>query len=309
MKIFCSEEFTDIEYLTKQEIVELLRARGTLQESLFKRARAIRKEVGINRVKLRAMLKIAGIGEDLTEYYLKNQSIIAIAKQIKSAHLDTVVLECGQAQDCNAILEEVIPILKNELKLDVVLSLGERSKEEYKKYAELGVNSYVLKFETSNPILADNILQTPLKRRLRSLNYLQQLEFKVETGNYIGLPGQTLENIAEDILLTMEINPVLICCTPFISNESTEEEINLVLNTMAIYRLALKRSFIVAVNALEKLKLDGQLMGLNAGANLLNINFTPAKFGQQYAIHSHQRFMISLEHALNTLQRAELTSY
>ncbi|ELR99205.1 radical SAM protein [Gloeocapsa sp. PCC 73106] len=308
MKIFSSEEFTDIEYLTKREIVELLRAEGQLQKSLFNRAKAIRSEVGIDTVKLRGIIKIAGYGEDLEKYYLNRQAILAIAKQIKAAHLDTVMLECGQNEDCNSTLEEIIPILKNDLKLRVVLALGERSKEDYKKYAELGVDSYLLKFQTSDPILAENVLQTPLKRRLRCLNFLQQLEFKVETGNFIGLPGQTLENIAEDILLTMEINPTLISCSPFITNESSPEQINLVLNTMAIYRLALKKSSIVAVNDLEKLKPEGQLMGLNAGANLLNINFTPAKFGQQYAIHSHQRFIISLEHALNTINRAGSSS-
>lgn len=308
MKIFSPEECTNIDYLTKKEIVELLKAEGKLQASLFKRAKAIRKEVGINTIKLRGVIEIAGYGEDLEPYSLNSQSIIAIAKQIKAANLNTVVLECQQDIDCNSILEEVIPVIKNQLNLKVVLCLGEKTKEQYKNYAELDVDSYILNFQTSNPILANNVLKTPLRKRLRCLNYLQQLEFKVETGNVIGLPGQTLETIAEDILLAMEINPTVISCLPFVTSKSSRKQINLILNTMAIYRLALKKCSIVAVNDLEKLNPDGQMMGLNAGANLLNINFTPAKFGQQYAIHSHQRFIIGLEHVQNTLQRAGLTA-
>ena len=306
MKLITTEAVSNIEHLTKTEIIELLNAQGKLQEDLFRKARELR----LNKVKVRGIIDISPDGEDLDCYHLNSQSVIAIAKQIKAANLDTVVLQSRHNLECNTILEEVIPLIKNELNLNIILSLGERSKEIYQKYAELGINSFALDFGTSDPILANNIFHTPLKQRLRCLNFLQQLGVKVETGNLIGLPGQTLDNIAEDILLAIEIQPTVINCIPFIRDYHSEEEINLVLNTMAIYRLAFKNSLITSVNALEKLKFDGKLMGINAGANLLNINFTPAKFGngKQYAIHSRQRFIVGLEQAFNTLERAGLKS-
>ncbi|TVQ45547.1 MAG: [FeFe] hydrogenase H-cluster radical SAM maturase HydE [Gloeocapsa sp. DLM2.Bin57] len=304
MKLVKTEEVYDLKYLTKREIIELLKAQGKLQQDLFKRAREIR----LDQVKMRGIIDISTDSEDRNCYYLDHQAIIAIAKQIKAANLDTIVLQSRHNLEWNSLLEEVIPVIKNELNLNIILSLGERNKEVYQKYAKLGVNSFALDFGTSNPILAANVFQTPLRQRLRCLNFLQQLGLKVETGNIVGLPGQTLENIAEDILLTLEIQPSVINCVPFVNDYNSQEEINLVLNTIAIYRLGLKKSLITSANALEQLKLDGKLMGINAGANLLNINFTPAQFGKQYAIHSRQRLVIGLEQAVDTLQRAGLKS-
>lgn len=304
MKLVKTEEVYDLKYLTKREIIELLKAQGKLQQDLFKRAREIR----LDQVKMRGIIDISTNGEDGNSYYLDHQAIIAIAKQIKAANLDTIVLQSRHNLEWNSLLEEVIPIIKNELNLNIILSLGERNKEVYQKYAQLGIDSFALDFGTSNPILAANLFQAPLRQRLRCLNFLQQLGLKVETGNIIGIPGQTLENIAEDILLALEIQPNVINCVPFISDYNSQKEINLVLNTIAIYRLGLKKSLITSANALEQLKLDGKLMGINAGANLLNINFTPAQFGKQYAIHSRQRLVIGLEQAVDTLQRAGLKS-
>jgi biotin synthase len=304
MKLIKTEEVSNIKHLTKKEIIELLKAEGKSQEELFKRAREIR----LDKVKMRGIIDISTDAEDRGSYYLDHLAIIAIAKQIKAASLDTVVLQSRHNLEWNSILEEVIPIIKNELNLNIVLSLGEKNKEVYQKYAFLGVDSFALDFGTSNPILAASVFQTPLKQRLRCLNFLQQMGLKIETGNIIGLPGQSLENIAEDILLALEIQPKVINCLPFVNDYNCQEQINLVLNTIAIYRLGLQNSMITSVNALEKLKLDGKLMGINAGANLLNINFTPAQFGKQYAIHSRQRLVIGLEQAVDTLQRAGLKS-
>jgi len=308
IKILKQQEISDVQQITKKQIIELLKAQGKIQQNLFKKAREVRKTNNLEQVKLRGFIDIAPEKGDREKYCLNSEEIIAIARQIRTARLDTVVLELKQDIECNSILEEVIPTITNKLNLNIVLSLGERNKELYKKYVELGIKNFALDFGTSNPILALNILEVSLKKRLRSLNFLQQLDLNIETGNIIGLPGQNLENIAEDILLALEIKPAVIQCIPYINPHVNPLDINLILNTIAIYRLALPQSLITSVNTLEKLQPDGKLMGLNAGANLLDINFTPTKFGKQYTIYSHHRFMISLEHVCNTLERAGLKS-
>jgi biotin synthase len=75
---------------------------------------------------------------------------------------------------------------------------------------------------------------------------------------------------------------------------------------MAIYRLILPSCLIPSVSALEKIHQGGQLMGLNAGANVLTINFTPPQWRQKYAIYSQKRFVVSFAHALRIISQAGL---
>jgi biotin synthase len=118
--------------------------------------------------------------------------------------------------------------------------------------------------------------------------------------------------MANDILLGIKLNPDYISSAPFIPNAHTPLEhgthgnINLALNTMAIFRIALKTPFIPSISALESLVKGGQRMGLEAGANVLTINFTPKESQRLYKIYTEQRFVVSLDHALRTVESAGL---
>lgn len=82
--------------------------------------------------------------------------------------------------------------------------------------------------------------------------------------------------------------------------------VNMTLNTLAILRIALKTAAIPSVSALESLVKDGQRMGLDAGANVLTVNFTPKDTQSLYKIYSERRFVVSLDHALKTIDKAGL---
>ena len=135
---------------------------------------------------------------------------------------------------------------------------------------------------------------------------------KLGTGNIIGLPGQTLDTLVEDILLAREMQPDFVSSSPFIPNENTPLEhlgmgdLQLTLNSIAICRLLFPNALIPAVSALEKICKGGQMMGLKAGANVLTINFTPKDFRDKYAIYSKERFVVSLDHARATISGAGL---
>ncbi|NJO94152.1 MAG: [FeFe] hydrogenase H-cluster radical SAM maturase HydE, partial [Hydrococcus sp. RM1_1_31] len=253
------------------------------------------------------------INQKLERYRMSSDEIFAIASEIaKTKLISTIFLQSGQDPHCDPILAEVIPEIKKQLNLNILLCLGERPRETYVKFAELGADSYILKFETSAPNLYQEIAHTPLSRRLQCLRWLQETGFKVGTGNIVGLPKQTLDTLVDDILLTLEIQPDFASSSPFIPNQETPLEdlsygnLNLTLNTMAIYRLAIPTALIPSVSALEKTYKGGQLMGLNAGANVLTINFTPKQRREKYVIYSQKRFVVSLEHSLKIIEQANL---
>jgi biotin synthase len=327
MKVYETEGPIDIRRLTKSELMELLQAKGELQQQLFRLAREVRARSCSNEVLLRGVIEISNYCQkncdycamrasnpSLERYRLSAEEIVAIAGEIaKTNIISTLFFQGGQDRLCDPILEEVIPELKQRYNLNVLLCLGERPREVYDKLAQLGADSYILKFETSNADLYQEIAHTPLDRRLQCIRWLQEAGFQVGTGNIIGLPKQTLETLAEDILLAMEIQPNFVSSSPFIPNQDTPLEqlpdgnLDLTLNTMALYRILLPSALIPTVSALEKIHPGGQLMGLNAGANVMTINFTPEKCRGKYLIYSKQRFVVSYEHALRTIERAGLS--
>jgi biotin synthase len=243
---------------------------------------------------------------------MEASDILELAQKIKEAGINLAFLQGGQSPENDHIVEQVIPIIRKDLDMDVLLCLGERPKEIYKKFKELGASSYILKYETSDPVLYTSITHGKLENRLKYLQWLRESGLKIGTGNIVGLPGQTLENLADDILLGIRINPDFISTSPFIPNSNTPLEhspkgsVNLTLNTMAILRIVLKTPLIPSVSALESVFPSGQTVGLNAGANVLTINFTPKINQNLYKIYSEQRFVVSLDHALGSIERAGL---
>jgi biotin synthase len=135
---------------------------------------------------------------------------------------------------------------------------------------------------------------------------------KVGTGNIVGLPNQSLESVANDIMLGAALKPDFVSVSPFIPSEDTplkswpHGDVNQTLNTLALWRIILKDALIPTVSALEKIRPQGQLLGFHAGANVITINFTPAEYRRKYPIYAKERFIVSLEHALNTIRLAGL---
>jgi biotin synthase len=328
MKVFEQDKLLPLQQattaITKAELVELLQVRGELQQELFRRARLVRKNNGLDNVLVRGVIEISNfcqkncdycamraVNQDLDRYRMSAEEILAIAAEIRKANISIAFLQSGQDRQCDSTIAEVIPEIK-KMGLHVLLCLGERPKEVYDRFAELGADSYILKFETSDPKAYQNIAHTSLSRRLECLTWLREAGYQIGTGNIVGLLGQTLETLAEDILLAQKIRPDFVSASPFIPNGNTPLEklpygdLDLTLNTLAIYRILLPTARIPTVSALEKIQKGGQLMGFNAGANIMTINFTPPRRRDLYTIYSDKRFVVSLDHAVNTIEQAGL---
>jgi biotin synthase len=248
----------------------------------------------------------------LHRYALNADEIMTIARVIKESGIQIVFLQGGQNPQNDTLLEEVIPLIRKELGMGVLLCLGERSQEVYEKFVSLGADSYILKFETSNEKLYNQITHSSLEGRLEKIRWIQAAGLKVGTGNIVGIPEQTLESLVDDILLDIRIKPDFVSSSPFIPNADTPLQnhahgnVSMTLNTMAMLRIALKTPLIPSVSALESVYASGQKMGLDAGANVLTINFTPKESQSLYKIYSERRFVVSLDHALRTIESAGL---
>lgn len=308
----------------KVEILRLLTCEGEAQQALFRAARAVRLAAGADAVKLRGVIEITNYcqkhcdycalrpqNKEMVRYRMDVDTILAITEGIVAEGITTVFLQSGQDPKSDDIVFEVIPRIRT-LGVNVLLNLGEKSRDTYARYVAAGADSYILKFETSDPDLYEKIVGSPLAKRLECTRWIKAVGMKLGTGNIIGLPGQTLDTLVEDILLAQEMQPDFVSSSPFIPNENTPLEslgmgdLQLTLNSIAICRLLFPNALIPAVSALEKIRKGGQLLGLKAGANVLTINFTPKDFRDKYAIYSKERFVVSLDHARATISGAGL---
>jgi biotin synthase len=310
---------------SRTDILELLTAEGALQQGLFEQARQVRRNAGQDDVVLRAVIELSNAcckncdycamrtsNRELARYSLTAGDIIQVAERIRETGIKVVFLQGGQNPGNDTVLEEVIPVIRKDIGLEVLLCLGERPKETYERLFRMGVGSYILKYETSDPLLHRRLTHGELASRLRCIEWIRESGMKLGTGNIVGLPGQTLESLVDDILLGVRIAPDFVSSSPFIPSSSTplgtspKGSANLTLNTMAIMRIILKRPLIPSVSALESVCPEGQTAGLNAGANVVTINFTPKSTQELYRIYSEQRFVVSLEHALRSIELAGL---
>jgi len=311
--------------MSNQQLLSLLTSSGSEQQELFKQARAVRHQHLGDEIKLRGVIEMSNIcqkncdycamrrgNRSLKRFRLDVETIMAVARSIAETGITTVFLQGGQDPRCDPILEEVIPPITNDLGAEVLLNVGERSKETYERFVQLGAKSFILKYETSDAAIYEYIVHEPLDKRIQCMKWIWDAGMKIGTGNIIGLPHQSIESLVSDILLAFEFKPDFVSAAPFIPNQGTPlqdqpfGDINLTLNTMAILRIGLKDALIPAVSALEYIRTGGQLMGLNAGANVMTINFTPKVYREHYNIYTKDRFIVMLDHAINTAKTAGL---
>lgn len=293
--------------LDKKDIVYLLSLNDETEISqLFRKADLVRKEFCGDEVHLRGIIEFSNYCEQdciycglrksnkhLERYRMSIDEIIETARKIFSAGIKTVVLQSGEDfYYCKEDITRIIKSIKDNCDVAITLSLGERSFEEYNEWKSAGADRYLLKHETANEKLYSALhSHQKLEERLAHLKYLKSIGFQVGSGNIIGLPGQTIEDIADDILLCKEIDCDMCSFSPFIPSKDTplrkisKADLEFTLKTMAVARIVLKNTHIPSTTALGSLVENGREKGLEVGANVVMPNYTPNPYRQNYKIY------------------------
>lgn len=276
-----------------KELIKLLKSENNLTE-IADEANKIRKEYKGDGVHLRGLIEFTnhcfrnclycGIRKDnkyLSRFHLTKEEIINRAIFAKNLGYKTIVLQGGE--DISYNLSEFLEIISNikNLGFALTLSLGEKTKEEYKAFKNAGADRYLLRIETTDSNLYKKLHpNSSHKNRFKCLEYIKDAGFEVGTGIMTGLPEQTLESIAEDILFFKEIEADMIGIGPFIPSPDTPlaneagGSFELAVKTMALTRIILKDINIPATTAMETIKKNGRFIALNSGANVIMPNVT-----------------------------------
>ncbi len=300
--------------LTREEIIYLLALsdfHNTRQ--LFERADEVRKLYCGDEVHLRGLIEISSYCEkdclycgirksnnELERYRMTPDEVIETTKIISNLGIRTIVLQSGDDYGLDADkISYIIYSIKQELDVVVMLSLGERSFDEYKTWKYAGADRYLLKHETANPNLYSLYHQNQkLNDRINHLEFLKSIGYQIGSGNLVGLPGQTIEDIADDLLLCKNLNVDVASFSPFVPSPYTPYKnepvgsVELTLKTIAIGRLLLKNSYLAATTALATIDTMGREKALRVGANVIMPNFTPRNFREKYQIYPKMKNLI-----------------
>ena len=204
--------------------------------------------------------------------------------------------------------------------LIVLLCIGDRPIRDYLRLREAGASQAIVKFETSNErVYAALRPHSKLLDRLRLIENLHEMGYQVSSGFIHGLPGTDNEDMEQDLKLVNSLPLFAASVSPFIPNDQSPlkggKPASLVstLECIAQLRLNNPKLLIPSVSALnlvasfEGRKEKGQLLGLQAGANVLTVNFTPVIQRSSYLIYTTRRSVVQLQDALDLAKRAGLT--
>lgn len=290
--------------LSKEEIVELL-SNDEINQEIFNAADRVREKHVGNEVHLRGLIEFSNIcskncfycglrrdNTNVKRYRLEPEVIIDFASKAASLGYKTFVMQSGEGNIYT--LEEMLYIISEMKKFDVAitLSIGEKTEEEYKAYKEAGADRFLLRIETTDKELYQKLHPgMSHENRINCLKTIKKLDYETGTGCLIGLPEQTLESLADDILFFKEIGADMVGVGPFIPNEDTPlstasvGSFELALKVMAITRLLLPDINIPATTAMETLNPQGRILALQSGANVVMPNVTEGEYRDLYKLY------------------------
>ena len=246
--------------LTREELILLLKDSGCDSE-LFAAADDVRRTYVGNGVHLRGLIEFSnfcrnnccycGLRRDnrnIFRYRIDEETIFRLAEHaVTHMGLKTIVLQSGE--DLYFTQEKLCALIRRIKTLDtaLTLSIGEKTAEEYQAYKAAGADRFLLRIETTDKKLyLENDPGMNWENRVECIKNLKKSGLETGTGVLVGLPGQTIDSLADDILFFKSIPADMIGIGPLIPHPDTPlakvpaGSFLLALKVMALTRLLLK---------------------------------------------------------------------
>lgn len=335
--ISATNQYSFLEMLYQEDYPnEVLRdalfARGDAQEQLFTLAQERRlKFFPENRAQVRSVIEVSNVcrqkcnfcaigGKDQSlNYTLSADVMVALMEHLVNKGRQTILLQSGENVNEGFIFELTTAVSRIKSvfpNLRIILCCGNLSREQYRELRKAGAQYYILKFETSNSTLFARCKPNDtLENRLRCIEMLHEEGFRVGSGNIVGLPGQSVDDLVSDLQLIHKLPLGMNSTTIFVPAENTPfanepaGDPHLTLNMMALLRIMNPQRLMPTTSSLEKMIPDGQYLGLLAGANTVTIHDgTPPEFEKHFPIYSAKRIRPQIEHFRDILTRANMNT-
>lgn len=302
--------------LTRNEIVSLLGTHEADEQLLFDTAATVKSQYVGNITYFRGLVEwsnicaknclYCGIRHDnhkVIRYCVDDTEIMNAANYAAKRHWGSLVIQSGERQDKTFVnkVERMVKSIRQKYDLGITLSCGEQTIDTYRRWFEAGATRYLLRIEASDEELYYKIhINDRLhsyKNRLQALYDLQKTGYMTGTGVMIGLPFQTHEHLAGDLLFMKDFDIDMCGMGPYLEHADTPlyayrhllpsetERFNLTMKMVAILRIIMKDVNIASTTALQVIDPNGREKMLKVGANVIMPNITPVRYHEDYNIY------------------------
>ncbi|MCX6153127.1 MAG: [FeFe] hydrogenase H-cluster radical SAM maturase HydE [Candidatus Kapabacteria bacterium] len=300
------------------EIKKYLLSNAEEQQELFALSNNIReKHIGRN-VYFRGIIEFSNIcekncfycgirhdNENVERFRMDYDEIKECLRFIKQANFGSVVLQSGEMTSNGAkdyLLQLVDYIHLTYPEYGITISCGELDYDYLKSLKEAGATRYLLRIETSVRSLYSKLHPSDhsFENRMECLRNMKRLDYQVGTGNMIGIPGQTTDDLLADLRFFQEIDADMFGLGPYVIHEDTplvNREIkrwweenrqiiyNKTLNFIAVLRILMPTCNIAAATALDVFNPKGRTEALRVGANIIMPVVTPSMYRKKYLLY------------------------
>lgn len=280
-------------------------------KNLADRAVKVRKEIYGSSVFIRGLIEISNIckndclycgirksNSDCERYRLSPEQITECADEGYELGFRTFVLQGGEdGYYTDEILCDIIKRIKEKHPdCAVTLSMGERSYESYKHLRDAGADRYLLRHETADAAHYGRLHPENMSfdNRMRCLKNLRKIGYRVGCGFMVGSPYQTSKTIAKDLKFIEEFKPDMCGIGPFVPHKDTpfadmaSGTAHLTCYLLSIIRLIYPPVLLPATTALGTIHSEGREMGIQAGANVVMPNLSPASVRKKYELYNNK---------------------
>jgi len=315
--------------LSKEDVFALLSVKSIEGRNLiFDKAKEIRNQFVGNSVYLRGLIEYSNIcrkncfycgiragNPNVSRYSISEQEVLKCAEHAYENNYGSVVIQSGERTNKDFI-DSITSLLKEIKKLSngelgITLSCGEQSRETYQKWFDNGAHRYLLRFESADQDLYYKIHPEDdlhdFNNRMTALKDLRAVGYQVGSGMMIGLPGQTIENLKNDLFLLKQLDVDMVGMGPYIEHAETplyaeknilstkEERLRLSLLTIAVLRIMMKDINIATATALDAIDPGGRIKAIQAGANVLMPNLTPVNYRENYFLYEDKPHLLEAD--------------
>lgn len=305
----------------RNQIISLLASTGDLRKSLFEHAAMVKREHVGDLVYFRGLIEFSnncrknclycGIRSGIRKvkrFNLSDEEIVSAAIFANDNGYGSIVLQSGEihgkifTKRIESLLKKIHAATNDRLR--ITLSCGEQEKDVYRRWFESGAKRYLMRIETSNQDLYARLhpddQRHSFTKRIDCLNILKETGYQTGTGVMIGLPFQTPEDLADDLLFLKNNDIVMIGMGPYLEHADTPlyryrsqllplaERFDLTLKMIAILRIMMKDVNIAATTALQTIDKLGREKAIMAGANVIMPNITPGMYRNDYSLYDNK---------------------
>lgn len=298
--------------LSKAELVMLLNCLGKEDTRyLFSKSRAVADEFFGKKIFVRGLIEFTNFCKNdcyycgirksnfkVERYRLEKDDILSCCEHGYELGFRTFVLQGGEdLWYSDEKMIDIVSSIRNAYPdCAITLSIGEKIYEQYLHFYNAGANRYLLRHETANAEHYSELHPTGLsaENRQHCLDDLKKIGYQIGTGFMVGSPYQTVENLAEDLLLIKKLEPQMIGIGPFIAHSETpfanfpSGKLELTLILIGILRLMLPNALIPSTTALGTIHPNGREMGILAGANVVMPNLSPVGVRKKYTLYDNK---------------------